>query len=99
MRRNSSAGGSRPRPLFFGLNLAIGAIVLAGALLLFPPVSPSPHYDYKLGDVTQTGEEVIAPVSFPVPVSAVPAPGPTSEGLEEAFSRTGASLGWAWRVL
>ncbi len=69
MRRNSSAGGSRPRPLFFGLNLAIGAIVLAGALLLFPPVSPSPHYDYKLGDVTQTGEEVIAPVSFPVPVS------------------------------
>ncbi len=69
MSRNPSGGGNRPAPLSFGLNLIIGAIVLVGALLLFPPVSPSPHYDFKLGDVTQTGEEVIAPVSFPVPVT------------------------------
>ena len=69
MSRNSRGGRTRPAPLPFSLNLAIGAAVLTGALLLFPPVSPSPHYDFKLGDVTQTGEEVIAPVSFPVPVT------------------------------
>ncbi|MBN2170567.1 MAG: HDIG domain-containing protein [Candidatus Krumholzibacteriota bacterium] len=50
------------------LNLLLAVLLMAGGLALFPPVKPSPHFDYKLGDVTQTGESVIAPISFPVPV-------------------------------
>lgn len=64
-------GGERrrrqPRLTLFA-NLLCGLGLLAGLLLLYPPVSRSPHFEYKLGDVTQTGEEVIAPISFPLPV-------------------------------
>lgn len=64
-------GGERrrrqPRLALFA-NLLCGLGLIGGLLLLYPPVSRSPHFDYKLGDVTQTGEEVIAPISFPLSV-------------------------------
>ena len=70
MKRGAGhARGAKPSALTLILNLIMGLGLLGGLLLLFPPVSPTTHYDYKLGDVTQTGEEVIAPVSFPVPVN------------------------------
>ena len=50
------------------INVLCGVALVAGLAMLYPPVSRSPHFEYKLGDVTQTGEEVIAPISFPVPI-------------------------------
>jgi hypothetical protein len=57
------------------VNLLSGAALLAGLVLLFPPVRRAPHYEYKLGDVTQSGEDVISPIDFPLPVK----PGPLAE--------------------
>jgi len=70
--RRRAAGGNRehaaPDWRVQLLNILMAVLLAAGGLALFPPVKPSPHFDYKLGDVTQTGESVIAPISFPVPV-------------------------------
>lgn len=74
MKRGARGGGTLaagwPQPLTLTMDLLIGLALLAGTMLLFPPVSRSPHYDYKLGDVTQTREEVIAPISFPMPMNS-----------------------------
>jgi cyclic-di-AMP phosphodiesterase PgpH len=62
-------GTPGPSPRVIIINILLGIIFVAGSLSLFPPYTPSPSFDYHVGDVTQTGEEVIAPISFMVPVA------------------------------
>ncbi len=63
------SGSERSRRLRIrGLNALLGALLVASLLWLYPPFKPAERYEYRVGDVTQTGEEVIAPVSFSVPI-------------------------------
>ncbi len=58
----------RPARLARLINLFSGLTLFAGIVLLYPPVQRAPHYEYKLGDVTQSGEDIISPIDFPLPV-------------------------------
>src|SRR3990172_11892570 len=71
-RRSAEGAERRRRPARLAtlFNVLCGLALLVGLALLYPPVSRSPHFEYKLGDVTQTGEEVIAPISFPLSVKS-----------------------------
>ncbi|MCP4544861.1 MAG: HDIG domain-containing protein [bacterium] len=62
-----SAGGLTRWTIIF--NILIGLAILTAALLLYPPATYISHFEYQLGDVTQRGEEVIAPISFRVPIN------------------------------
>ncbi|MBC8366546.1 HDIG domain-containing protein [bacterium] len=50
------------------INLLLGLALVAGAMLLFPPVAPAPRFDFQLNQVTNSAQEVIAPIDFRVPV-------------------------------
>ncbi|MDP6418065.1 MAG: HDIG domain-containing protein [Candidatus Krumholzibacteria bacterium] len=51
-------------------NVSLGLGFLLALLFLFPTVAPVPRYDYQLDQVTGSGEEVIAPIDFQLPVEA-----------------------------
>jgi len=74
MNRHAARSGEsterrhRPARLASLINLLSGLALLAGLVLLYPPVRRAPHFEYKLGDVTQSGEDVISPIDFPLPV-------------------------------
>jgi cyclic-di-AMP phosphodiesterase PgpH len=50
------------------ITLLLGLVLIAGALVLFPPVTPAPRFDFQLNQVTSSADEVIAPIDFRVPV-------------------------------
>ena len=65
----SKIGGAQRRPHIRWVNALVALILVGGLQMLFPPVKPATRFDYKVGDVTQKGEEIIAPIAFPVPVN------------------------------
>ncbi len=60
--------GGKRRRFFLVINLLLGLALVAGSVLLFPPVAPAPRFDFQLNQVTGSAEEVIAPIDFRVPV-------------------------------
>jgi cyclic-di-AMP phosphodiesterase PgpH len=65
---SESRNGKKKGRFLLLINLLLGLALIAGALALFPPVAPAPRFDFQLNQVTNSTQEVIAPIDFRVPV-------------------------------
>jgi len=63
-----SRNGKKKGRFHLLINLLLGLALMASALVLFPPVAPAPRFDFQLNQVTNSAQEVIAPIDFRVPV-------------------------------
>ena len=63
-----SRNGKKKGRFHLLINLLLGLALMASALVLFPPVAPAPRIDFQLNQVTNSAQEVIAPIDFRVPV-------------------------------
>ncbi len=67
-QESESRNGKKKGRFLLLINLLLGLALIAGALALFPPVAAAPRFDFQLNQVTNSTQEVIAPIDFRVPV-------------------------------